>query len=323
MALFSSRRVNIGIGKETSRGVGVAAGYTIPLTNVSFDDKANKARSGEAHGNIGANGAQALVTGRFSEGSLEGEVNANSFGLLMLSTFGTDTPSTVSGSAIKHTFTLSNTNQHQSLSVHAEDPIGDMIFKGCMVDSLEISVEMNELVRFVCGLKGKKGNDDLYTPAQAVDYKFTSRDLIFKIAADTASLGAATALSLKSLKFTISKNTEYNWVLGTLEPEDINNRTFTIEGELELNYEDRTWRDYMCNGGYKAIGIKLTNTRDTISSINPEFYLELPRVDFAEWESSRDLDEIASQKINFTALWDVANGQLVSNAYVINSVASY
>lgn len=322
MAKFIGRRVNVGIAKESVRGVGVAATYTLPKLNITFEDKANKARSGESLGNISGEGNQSAVTGRFSEGAIDGELNAKSFPLIALATFGSlSTASYLS--AYKHTLSLSNTNQHQSLSIHINDPIGDTIFEGCMIDSLELEVTQNEFVKFSAGIKGKKGQDSTFTPSQAADYKFVGRDLTLKVATDTSGLAAASALSVKELNLTINKNTDFDWVLGTLEPEDVLNKQFTIQGSLTLNYEDRTWRNYMLNGTYRALSIKLTDSRDTVGSTNPEFYLELPRVDFSEWESQRENDEIAGQTINFTALYDVANGRLISDCYIVNDVASY
>jgi hypothetical protein len=324
MTKFIGRRVNVGIGKETSRGVAVAPGFFIPKTNYTFDDKTNKAKSGESFSSIVGGGSQAVVTGRFSEGALEGELNANSFGLILLATLGAETPSAYSTSAYTHTYTLGNTNQHTSLTVLCKDPIGDTCFKGCMVDSLEITIAQNEVVKYNCALKGKKGNDWTITATYAADYKFVGRDLVFKVAADTASLAASTAISVKEIKLTINKNADHDWVLGTLEPEDILNKSFTIEGQITLNYEDRTWRDYMNNGSTKAMGILLTNTRQTIGSAgNPAFYIEFPVVEFSEWESKRDNDDIASQKINFTALYDIATSKVISSCYIQNTTATY
>lgn len=324
MSKFIGRRVNVGIAKESSRGVGVAAAFTIPKTNYTFDDKANKARSGEQLGNIAGNGSQSIVTGRFAEGALEGEVNANSFGLLLLALFGTDTPSAYATGAYKHTFTLANTNQHQSLSIHCEDPIGDVIFENAMIDNLSIDVNENEIVKFTAGLKSKKGQSDTYTPAFAADYKFVGRDMEFKVAATQGDLAAASAVSIKSLKLTVNKNVDFDWVLGTLEPEDVLNKQIVIQGQLTLNYEDRTWRDYMLNGDYKAIGIKLTNSRAEIGTAGtPILYFEFPVVDFSEWESQRGNDEIAGQTINFTVLYDIANSRLVSEVSITNTTASY
>lgn len=312
----------MGIGKETSRGVGVAAAYAIPKVNITVDDKANKARSAEQYGNISGNGAQAIVTSRFAEGALEGEINVDSFGLILLALFGSESVSTVNA-AQKHSFTLNNSNQHQSLSIHVDDPIGDMLFKLSMIDSLEITVNQNDIVSFNVSFKCKRGVGDTYTASFAADKKFVGRDLVLKVAANVAALGAATALSVKEVKITISKNTEYDFVLGTLEPEDILNRHFTIQGQITLNYEDRTWRDYMCNGDYKAMGIQLLNARETIGTNNPTLYLELPIVDFSEWESQRGNDDIAGQTINFHALFDIANNRLISDAYIVNNVPAY
>jgi hypothetical protein len=322
MAKFIGRRVNIGLGKEAVRGTGVAPSYSIPKGNLTFDAKANKARSGESLGVISGNGNQAIVTGLFAEGAIEGEINAKCFPLILLATFGASAPTSYSG-AYKHTNTLSESNQHQSLSIHQDDPIGDVIFENAMVDSLEITVGMDEIVKFNCGMKAKKAQAGGYTPSYVADYKFVGRDLVFKVAADTASLAAATAVSLKDLKITINKNTDFDWVLGTLEPEDVLNKQITIQGAITLNYEDRTWRDYMLNGDYKAVGIKLTNSRQAVGTTNPELYIELPRVDFSEWESQKGNDDIAGQTINFTALYDITTSKLISDCYVVNDVASY
>lgn len=322
MSKYIGRRVQVGLGLETSRGTAVPATYTMPKMNFTFEDKANKARSMENFGNIAGMGDQSIVTGRFSEGAIEGDINVNSFGHILECLFGTDTTSTVFTSAKKHTYSILNSNQHPTLSVWVEDPIGDTLFKGVMVDSLEIEVTPAEIVKFVAGLKGRKGNDASFTPAPAADYKFVGRDFIMKVATNVAGLAAASAISVKSFKMTVQKNADYDWVNGTLEPEDILNKQFTIQGSLVLNYEDRTYRDYMLNGSVKAISIKLLNTRDVIATAGQaEFYIELPVVDFSEWESQRGNDEIAGQTINFTALWDSANSRLIADCYLINMAA--
>jgi len=322
MSKFIGRRVNLGIGKEETRGLGVDATLTVPKVNITVDDKANKARSGEGLGSISGNGSQAIVTGRFSEGNLEAEINADSFGLIMLALMGAESVTTVLD-AKKHTYTLSESNQHQSLSLHVDDPIGDTQFKMSMIDTLEIDVSPDEIAKFSIGFKCKKGNDGTFTPSYAADYKFVGRELVFKVAADTASLAAATAISVKSLKLTINKNTDYDWVCGTLEPEDILNKQFTAQIAITLNYEDRTWRDYMTGASIKACSIQLKNMRQTIGTNNPTVYFEFPTVDFSEWESQRGNDEVAGQTINLTALWDIATSKLFSDCYVINNKDAY
>jgi len=323
MAKYIGRRVNVGIGKESTRGTVVDATYSVPKTNITFDDKANVVRSGESFGHISGVGSQSIVAGRMSAGALEGEINVNSFGLILLSTLGA-LSSAAQNSDYKHTYTLSNTNIHQSLSIHVENPNNEKYFAGCVVDSLEINVAPEEIVTFSAGFKGRKGNDTTYTAVYTTeDFKFVGRDLVFKVATDTTGLDAATALSVKALKLTINKNSDYDWVCGTLEPEDVLNKQVTIQGQLTLNYEDDTWKSYMTGGTKRAVRIQLTNTRDTMTSENPSFRLDLYSVDFSEWEPQLGNDDIATQTINFTALYDYATGKVISDCYLVNAVASY
>lgn len=320
--MYIGRLENVGIGKEASRGVGVPAAFTIPKMAFTFDDKANKAVSSESLGHISGHGNQSIVTQLFSEGALDGELNIESFGLLWLALLGTESVSTVSG-AKKHSYTLQNSNQHQTLSIHVNDGIATRVFENAVVDSMDIDITPEEIVKFSCGLKGKKGQDSVYTPAQAVDYKFIGRDAVVKIAADTASLAAASALSLKEFKISVKKNADFDFTLGTLEPENIPNKNIVVEGTIKLNHESVTFRDYMLNGSYKALSLLLNNTRDTIGSNTPQFYIELPRVDFFEWERARANDDIVTQTINFRALLDITTGKLISDSFVINTQNAY
>lgn len=323
MAPYIGRLENVGIGKETSRGVGVSAGFALPRMNFSFDDRANKAVSTEGLGHIAGFGAQSIVTQLFSEGSIDGEINADSFGLILLALFGSESVSTVSG-AKKHTYTLSNSNQHQSLTIHLDNAnVADRVYEGCVIDQLDIDVNPEDIVKFTAAFKGKKGQDSTYAATYAADYKFVGRDLVFKVASSTAGLSAASAVSLKELKLSFKKNADFDWVLGTLEPENIPNKQMTIEGSLKLNYEAVTWRDYMLNGTYRAMSVYLNNSRDAISTNTPQLYFEFPVVEFSEWERDRSLDEVVTQTINFKVLYDVANARYISDAYIINNQNAY
>ena len=112
-------------------------------------------------------------------------------------------------------------------------------------------------------------------------------------------------------------------MLGTVQPEDILNKLFTISGDLELNYEDRTWANYMLDGSYRALRLDLVNTDVTIGTTNPAFRLDLSKVDFEGWEPEYGMDDIAKQKITFIALFDLGgNGNLINDCYVVNEDAS-
>jgi hypothetical protein len=323
MGKYIGRLVSIGVAPEATRGVGVAATHSVPVESYDFFDKTNKAVSEERLGSISGNGNQAIVTQQHSEGSIDGEVNLRSFPLFLYSTFGTLT-SAAQGAGFKHTVVLNNTNQSKTLSVHIDEANGDRLIKGAMVDSLEVSVTPENIVKFNAGFKGRKLVDNVFTPAFVADYKVTGRDLTLKVADATTDLAAATAISTKELSLTINKNTEFDFVNGTLEPEDIHNKQITIEGMLTLNYEDNTWRDYMLNGNYKAMSILLVDSRDDLGGgVYPALYLEFPRIDFSQWERPTSNNDIVTQKINFRVLYNITTSKLISDCYVINNVTSY
>ena len=115
MAKFIGRLVKLGIAKEATRGNGAAAAvYQVPRTVFSFDDKVIKARSVGSLGNI-ADSEEAFVVTKYGQGDLEGEVRCSSFGLFLYAMLGTCTSGTIVDSSYTHQFTVSQSNQHQSL----------------------------------------------------------------------------------------------------------------------------------------------------------------------------------------------------------------
>lgn len=320
---FIKRKVALGVGIESTRGTAVNATYTIPFTDINFDDKVDKARQMGSMGSIAGDSHQAIVAAIRSEGSIESEIYAQSFPLIMKATLGT-LSSAAQGAAYKHTLAVAENNQHPTMTIHIADPNGAMKFRSCMVDTFDMEVSQSDIVKYTIGVKGKASSGSTFTKSLIDDYKFVGRDLDFRIADDTAGLATASPLSLKTLKLSINKNVDFDYALGTLEPEDIFNKQVTVKGEITLNYTDKVFKEYMLDGAYKAVGIKLEDKRSDLGGgVYPTFYISFPRVDFTEWETSGKLDEIVGQKITFNVLFDVTTGKIISDCYVINSIASY
>jgi len=326
MAKIVGRLKNVGIALESVRGAGASPTYWLPKTDFSMDDKVVKARNKSSYGNLNMDGNQAIVAKAWAEGDIEAEVFSNSFGVILKALLGSVSTTGPSDSAYTHSFSIDNTNQHPSLAISVEDGnIAEYMFRLAMINSLEISIEPEEVVKFTMNVMSKRGVATTQTATYTAQSKFVGRDLILKLASLTSGLGAATPLSIKMLKINFEKNTRLDHNLGTVEPEDIQNQAMRISGEIELDYEDRSYRDLMMNGSYRAMRLQLVNSRDTIASgsTNPSFTLDLSRVDFDGWEPAYPNDEIASQKINFTALYDITNGNTINSCTLVNGVASY
>lgn len=323
MSKFIGRQLAIGVGKETSRGVGVSPTYWLHATTFKYFDKVSKVKEDGFTGGIW-NGDQSFVTQKWADGDIECDMTDKSFGLVMLACFGA-VSSAAYLSAYKHTYTLLNSAQHTSLSLHTADPIGQLIFELTMLDKLVIKITPQEIVKTTLTFKSKASSGSLSTATLIAENKFLGRHLDFRLASTTSGLAAASKIvSVKSLTLTIEKNAEIYDVIGTVQPNDIVNKNIMITGEVELSYDDNTWKNYMLDGTYKAMRIALINTQVTIGTTNPTFLLDLSKVEFDSWEVDYPLNDLVNQKIKFAALYDLGgNGNLFNDAYIINEVASY
>lgn len=324
MTKFIGRLVNVGIAKESSRGTAVAASFWVPKSAVAFFDRATKAPADLSYGVIGA-GHEASVLLHHAEGTVEGDVLDKIFGLILLAAFGSVSTAGPSDSAYTHTFSLSATNTHQSLTLTLNDPDRTDQYPLAMLDSLEMNIVPDDVVTFAANFLTRPGRQ---IAAPAVSYtaqnKFLGRHAIIKVAALASGLAAASAITVKSLKFRINKNTFLNNVVGTIHPDDIVNQKFEINGEMVLDLTDQTYRQYMLDGSYKALRIQLVNSDVLIgASSRPTFTLDLSRVHFDQWEPTRENDALVTQKILFEALYDVTNSNIINDCSLINAQSSY
>jgi Phage tail tube protein len=318
MTKFIGRRGSLGVALESSRGVAVAPAFWIPFVTMSFADKIEGARESQGMGNI-ADSDSFYVTMRMGEGNVDAQLYDYAIPYILSSLLGA-VPNTTGSNPYTHTFTLSAVNQAKSLTLYWKDPDRSYAFPLAVVDSFKMTVEPNGIVNYTIGFKSK-GADDYtsQTPAYTtMGSKFLHQHLLFKLATNTAGIAAASAISLKSLELNINRNAIFDQVIGTSEPEDILSQPISVEGNLSLNLEDDTYRNYMLNNTYRAMQIKL------LASANSSLDLQFPRVDFSEWEPDFSLNDIAKQKINFKANYDSANAAaIITTATVINTKSSY
>lgn len=315
MSKFIGRKGTLLVAKESVRGTATTSGgFWVPRSTISFDDKVEIAREDEALGKI-ADSDNLFVTQKMASGEIESNLDDKLLGIFLTSLFGSS-PSTSGGGPYTHAYTLNNSNQHQSLSVLYQDPDTARLYPLSVVDSFKIAVEQNALVMFTVGLMSRGGKQ---WTAQNADFsglgnKFLHQHLVFKTADTVAGLAGANPISIKSLELTINANTIVDSVLGTVEPEDILNQQFSVEGSITLNKEDESYRELMLTGNKKAVSISFV--RDSSSQFN----LTLPRVDFTEWEQDRTLNSIVSQTINIKGNYDAANSlDIISTCELINS----
>ena len=324
MAKIIGARIAAGFGKETTRGTAVAPTFWIPWVNFTFDDKVQKYTSQEALGVLD-DAAEEFVGERWGEGDFEGEIRDKSFGLLLYALFGTVNSAVKETTAYNHTFTISQTNQHQSLTVAIDDPNTDLQFPLVMIEKLALDIILGQLVRYNATFISKGSESSNVSKSITVENKFVPTQVTIKLASTRAGLAAASAVKVQSLKLNVMKNLKRKHFLGSLSPDDIINQAIGIEGTFELPYEDQTYRNYMLNQTYMAMSIDILNTGVTIGATsNPRLQIIFPRCSFRDWTPNRPKGELYEQVIGFKAMRDVTNSEdLMYQTILTNTQTSY
>jgi len=316
------RLVKLGVGKEASRGAGIAPSMWLPQVDFSLMEKVDKVRDDSGFGNL-ADSQDIMVSEKYAEGEISGQLRDQTFGYFLLALLGS-VSSSASGAGYAHTFTLTQSNQHQSLALVKKDELETLMYKLAMLSKLDVKLALDSFANFTAGIIAKAGVTSSGTPSYTDENKFSKKHAKIKVATNIAGLAAATALEVKTLELNIEKNVIRDSAFGTVQPVDILNKALSISGQITLNYEDNTFRDYMLNGDKKSLEIKLENTDvDLGSGLYPSLTIQLPLVDF-DWSPNYALEDIVSQTISFKANYDVANSQeIIHSCILVNDKASY
>lgn len=324
MTILIGRQIDIGIGLETVRGTAVAPAYWLPAVVKDVEDKFEMAVDEAARGVIEGDD-DAVVTKKFSEGDIEGFVRDESIGLLLLNIFGDVASALKGGETIVyvHDFSVDQSVQHPSLTVAMKHPNENIRFTNAMINTFELTVELGAYIGFTAGIMGKKGASASDTVAYTVENEFVPQHVTVKMAANLAGLDAATAIKVKSATLTINKNVETDDVAGSVDPSDVLNKEFRVEGSIELLYDDTTYKAMALAGTQKAMRLAIKNTDKTIgTAANPELVLDLAKVKITEFARSGGNNDLVKQALSFTAYYSSDDSSMIT-AKLTNLVDTY
>lgn len=252
----------------------------------------------------------------------------NSLGLLLLATLGSASSSVTGGgsSAYEHSFSLANTNTHQSLTIAMKDPQSAKRFGLCTIEKFTITIEANQYVKVVATVKGKKGATATLTPSYSADPKLLAKMATLKLASDEAGLSGASARTVRKVEFTISKNLEEEPSLGSIEPNDFINGSFAVEGIIESTFDNTTdYQDDALAGTTKAMQITVEDTSNDISgnasNAYPTLEFVFSKVKYTEWSRTTGNNDVVKQSAGFKALYSLDDAKMLS-ATLINTTSS-
>ena len=325
MAKFVGRGVNVGFGKETTRGTSVAPSSWFAKTSISFDDKMETVVDEGNYGTIVDSTGHEVVK-RFSEGEIMGSLGVNSISLPLYAMLGAVTTATASGTAKTHTMTLSESYQSPSLTIAMDDPVQDKRFALGVINSMTIKVEPKKYVEVSMTFMGKQGVNSSETVAFTEDYllKATHTNILF--ASDLAGLDVAVAggTCIKSFELTLERTLSEDECISSIAPSDYISTVFAISRSMEVTYENEAdYKTKALTGTTQAMRISILNGDVIIGggTASPELEIDLAKVGFTEWSRTVSTNEIVTQSVGFKGFYSIADAKAII-ARLTNTVAS-
>jgi len=320
VADFSGRKVAVGVAKEATRGTAVTPAFWVPQLTVDFQNVSDVVWNNSVFGVLNKNSASEIVKD-YAQGKIEGKITDQTFGLFLYAALGSYSSALHSAETLvkDHTFTQSQTNTPQSLTITRKDGNSDKNYPLAMLKTLEIDVVVGEFVKFSAEFVSKKGVTGTDTVTYSLENEFKAKYATAKMAANTAGLGAALAIPMKSMKLKIDRTINPYFAFGTNDPAEIFVEEFSTSGEFVLRYTDQTYENYFFNNTVQAISLDLLNTDVTIgTSAHPELIFTLPKADASSWKVDMKPAGIVEQTVGFNGLYDFASSSEIT-AVLTNS----
>lgn len=317
------RDIEVGFSTEATRGTAESS-VDKWVRNVSANiiERSEKAQDDTSRGVL-EDMENRRVVQKYVEGDLEGIAQADAIGYLFSNIYGKVASAVVSGSVYDHEFTLKQNIEHQSLTLFAKDGDAQQLkFNGCMLNTLEVNIAVDDYVRFTGNFVGKEAVDDTSTPSYDTEYDFIACDVTVKIAATEAGLATASETKIKTLSLTHDQGLLRDHVLGNCSPDDIYNAKSSIEGEFSKNFIDEVFKDLSLGDTAQYMQITIQGSEDIGGGSNPTITYVFNKVMIEDWDRSGGNDDLVEETVSFKAYYNETDEE-ASKVTVRNLTSSY
>jgi len=322
MAKRLGREYSVGVGIEGSavRGIPADPQFWIPLSEApGIENRVTLIEDKQGYGVI-EDSVDVQDANKWADGSITGRVRIKSIGLFLLNIFGTcnTTPNSPVGYNT-HVFTVQQGNQHPSFTIGIADPqAGDIGHPLGMIEKLEIKAELEEPIVFTADLVAKQSESFAVTPAfpTTPELIFTAKDMKAYFAATAAALSDDSPTNVKSATIRFLTPLEKDFILGSEDPNDINNTIFGIEIEITKSYIDTTFKGYFLGATGRAMRLRIA------SGATEKLQITLNQVKLMDWSKTPDLDGLMTETLLFRAHFKLADSKM-AQATLINTQTSY
>ena len=323
----TGRKVSVGLAREAVRGTAeTSADYWINHLSQSITPQTEKVMNESAVGVLSTFNDSTGVY-EWAEGSIEQKLSDESAGLMLLGAFGTVNSAAnadASEDVYDHTFTLSNSNSPQSLTVIRRDAVSNKAYPLGMINNYDLEMELGDYIKHTADFITAPGVTSTATVTRIKENEFKPKYAGVKFAANLAGLSGASNLgTVQSFRITLNRNVERDHEAGSNAPYDISVRGIEVSGELVLRYDSNVQEVAYLDDVKRAMEISIVNTDETIgTSANPGLVFTAPKVTLESWDLDQTLDDKVTQTIGFQALYDVDEASQIE-AVLTNLVATY
>jgi len=315
------RITSIGIGKETTYGTKASAITYFPVESFNPNARKETIREGGIFGKKATTLKGACVSKLWSEPTFDGIVYDEIIGQLIHGVLGT---SAISGSALPytHTFTENDASIPSFTVVWKEGAMTKML-TGCIFTTLALTQDTGAFLMQSSTLKGQYPQDTTETPGMTAENKFCSKFAGVKIEDAVSGLSAGTVIDAESFSFSIEKNTEEKYVLGTNTPKEIYDKNAEITGEFSLNLDDDAYLALHESGAIKAIQFETINTDVSVGTGNPALKFIFDACDIEEWTRNGGKDDRKTQTCGFYSSYDLTAGAMITGELINGQDSQY
>lgn len=321
----AGRKSHLWIGKEAVRGTADTPDFYVPWATISNPDNITEyARNTASVGRLEQIDGADVIKIR-GEVGFSAKIKDDWFGLVLLSLLGTDSPvaRVAPNTAVyDHTYSVNQTVQHQSLTIGIKDDNVDYAFPNAVVGSLKITADTGNYVMATVTTMSKGSVSATTTPSYTAKKDFKPQQLVFKHAANQASLDAASAVSIRSFSIDFNTNVMAEENLGSVSPTDILNQTVTITGSITKTYTDETFKGYQDAGTYRALRFDFISDEVIGTSANPELKIDLHQAFISGWSKDLAQDGNVTETFNFEATLSLTDAKMAT-VILTNLVTAY
>lgn len=304
------REIEFGIATEASRGTAeTAADKWMRKVVANVVERAAHALDDSTRGRL-EDGEGRRVVQTFVEGELEGIVHADALGYFFSNLYGVVVSANVTGSIYTHAFSLGQNIQHPSLTLFAKDgSVQQLAFDNAMINTLELTVAIDDYIRFNAGFIAAGAVDDDATPSYDTEYDFIARDVVVKVADSEAGLSGASATKVKELNIRWDQGLIRDHVVGSYQPDDVYNARMMIDGSFVLNFASETFKDLFLGNAAKYMSITITGEANLGSGNFPTITIILNKVQIMDWNREGDANDLVTETVQFRAFYNPADSE--------------